>query len=147
MISYHWEKTRLEEAQTDRRSYRNVTMSTVLRLFGWSSRAPLVERSFDSSRSIQPDKALANVSELINLKVLVIVAGEGGNITDDGLEHLKKLTKLELLNLMATSVTDEGLDHIKQMKNLKTLWLSATAMTADGAAELQQALPKLRIMR
>lgn len=60
MISYHWEKTRLEEAQTDRRSYRNVTMSTVQRLLGWSSRAPLAERSFDSSRSILPDTALAN---------------------------------------------------------------------------------------
>ena len=51
------------------------------------------------------DKALENVSEVTGITVLSIGAGHVQGVTDDGLVHLKKLTKLESLNLMATSVT------------------------------------------
>ena len=69
----------------------------------------------------------------------------GTDVTDEGLVHLKGLTKLETLGLGRTQVTDAGLVHLKGMTNLKRLYLHYTQVTAAGVAELKKALPKCLI--
>ena len=44
-------------------------------------------------------------------------------MTDAGLEHLKGLTQLRVLNLANTKVTDAGLEHLKGLTQLRMLYL------------------------
>ena len=53
-------------------------------------------------------------------------------ITDAGLEHLKKLTSLDTLLIDHTEVTDAGLEHLKGSTNLRMLSLVDTKVTDAG---------------
>lgn len=57
-------------------------------------------------------------------------------ISDDGLENLQYLKKLEWLNLHATGLTDSRLGHIKAPPSLRKLYFvefqSMTAHTPEG---------------
>jgi hypothetical protein len=61
------------------------------------------------------------------------------------LEHVKKLSGLQWLNLDGTQVTDAGLEHLKGLTSLESLLLRGTQVTDAGVAELQHALPGLKI--
>ena len=67
--------------------------------------------------------------------------------TDADLARLKSFPKLRKLDLSATQITDAGLDHLKQLKQLQTVTLTGTRVTNAGIADLQAALPRVRIMR
>jgi len=69
------------------------------------------------------------------------------NITDNGLEHLKRLRKLEVLSLDNTAISDEGLAHLHSRSSLRQLVLSRTQVTSEGVARLQQKLPNCEIIR
>jgi hypothetical protein len=43
-------------------------------------------------------------------------------------------------------VTDAGLEHLKRFTKLELLWLIRTRVTDEGVADLQRALPGLRIV-
>lgn len=58
-------------------------------------------------------------------------------ITDDGLKHLKKLSKLQTLYLVANKVTDEGLKHLEGLTSLQTLHLSTPKVTDAGLEHLK----------
>jgi internalin A len=45
------------------------------------------------------------------------------------------------LNLADTRISDEGLEYLKRMKGLAVLNLHHTAVTDEGVRKLQQALP------
>jgi len=69
-------------------------------------------------------------------------------IDDDGLKHLSRLPQLGVLYLEGTPISDQGLRHLVGMKTLRYLKLGDNRGVTDaGAAELQSALPKLRIAR
>jgi hypothetical protein len=51
------------------------------------------------------------------------------------------------LYLGKTKVTDEGLKELAALKGLQWLNLFATRVTDSGVAELQKALPTLKVMR
>jgi hypothetical protein len=64
------------------------------------------------------------------------------------LEQLKRLTRLEALSLEDVSgIGDSGLAHLKRLSNLRTLNLAGTKVTDAGVKDLQEALPKLQIIR
>jgi len=71
------------------------------------------------------------------------VAGTG--VTDAGLEHLRGMAKLNVLNLFGTKVTDAGLGYIKGLNQLQRLDLRRTKVTDAGVKTLQQALPNCKI--
>ena len=60
----------------------------------------------------------------------------GSPVTDKELVHLKRLTKLQDLNLSSTKVTDAGLVHLKALTNLQDLNLSFTKVTDAGLVHL-----------
>jgi len=61
------------------------------------------------------------------------------------LESLKSLTSLQRLYLWNTEVSD--LEPLTALTSLQVLDLSRTRVSDEEAAELQKALPKVRIYR
>jgi ankyrin repeat protein len=88
------------------------------------------------------DRGLFHLQGLTRLRVLSL---KGTNITDVGLERLLWLSKLRHLDLSQTQVGDAGLSHLKVLTALTELRVDQTRVTKDGIAELQQALPRLKI--
>jgi hypothetical protein len=74
---------------------------------------------------------------------VVMIDLAGKPITDRDLEQLKKLPKLENLNLSNTRVTSAGLVHLSGLKNLKWLSLWNTPVDDDGLRHLAK-LTKLQ---
>ena len=70
----------------------------------------------------------------------------GSVITDAGLVHLRSIPGLRTLRLDDTDVTDAGLDHLKGMTTLEFLSLRETKVTDEGVKNLQQALPRCKIV-
>jgi hypothetical protein len=60
-----------------------------------------------------------------------------GDVTDEGLEPVERLTSLEELLLPYTKVTDAGLVHLKGLKNLRLLLLAYTRVTDAGLVHLK----------
>ena len=96
---------------------------------------------------IVPDVAVSDtgLKQLGGLQRLEYLDLMGTKVTDDGLEYLVGLGRLRFLRLVDTPITDAGLKHLMAMSDLRELEIQDTTVTEQGAAELQQALPKLKI--
>jgi Leucine-rich repeat (LRR) protein len=68
-------------------------------------------------------------------------------VSDAGLAQLEGLTTLEWLSLLGTRISDAGLAHLRGLTSLNELILDGTSVTDAGVKELQQTLPKLKIVR
>jgi hypothetical protein len=67
------------------------------------------------------------------------------SVSDAGVVHLTKLTKLRELNANGTKITDAGLSQLAKLSELTHLTIDGTDVTAAGVAKLQKALPKCEI--
>jgi hypothetical protein len=90
------------------------------------------------------DAGLAHLKGLTQLRELNLAVTQ---VDDAGLLHLKGLTQLQELNLAMTEVGDAGLAHLKGLTHLQVLTLILTPISSAGVQELQQALPKVQIIR
>jgi hypothetical protein len=128
-------------------------------LVGWAicgcSANQKSEQKSEQAKPEEQEKAIAEIQKLGGkvtidkdkpAKPVLEVHLSGTRVTDAGLEHLRGLTELILLNLMNTQVTDAGLEHIKGLKNLQTLNLTGTKVTDEGVKNLKQSLPKCNIV-
>jgi len=89
---------------------------------------------------LDSDEAIANVSQLVGLRVLEL---GGLKITDAGLAHLSGLVNLYALWINPKSnVTGNGLVHLLGMSDLRELYLEAPLL--DGSAAHISALATLR---
>ncbi len=70
----------------------------------------------------------------------------GSQVTDAGSQHLKGLTKFQVLQLTNTQVTNAGWEHLKGLTNLHLLMLCFTRVTDAGVNELKKALPKCQVL-
>ena len=68
----------------------------------------------------------------------VLKIGLNKKITDAGLTHLKKLTKLRHLDLCVAHMSDAGGEHLRQLGNLEHLEVCAEDMTNQGLARLSE---------
>jgi len=75
------------------------------------------------------------VATFPNLQYLHILYN---NITDEGVAHLKGLSKLKLLDLRGCVVSDDGLAEIKDLPNLKSLKLRSKAISDAGMEHVKQ---------
>ncbi len=78
---------------------------------------------------------------------VVAVNLAGRHVNDAVLSQLKNFPKLRNLDLSNSSITDAGLTHLKELKQLQTVMLTRTQVTDAGVADLQAALPRVRIVR
>lgn len=106
------------------------------------------------------DEGLAGISLLCNLHTLRLWPVPGfeiineepiyifDNVTDNGLAHLRSLTKLKLLSLRGFhQITDASLMHIASLTSLAELNISSDQFTEAAIAEFQQALPNCKVSR
>ena len=66
-------------------------------------------------------------------------------VTDAGLAHLAKLTRIESVNLYGTSVTDAGLKHLYGMKKMRDLYLTDLKLSESAIDKLKAALPRVTV--
>ena len=62
-------------------------------------------------------------------------------VTGAGLQFLKALPKLEVVNLQLSPVSDDQIGELKEFRQLSSLSLIDTRMSEAGVAELRTALP------
>ena len=62
---------------------------------------------------------------------------ETGEVTDEWLEHLKRVNQLQQVVLRQTAVTDAGLENLSALDQLETLDLGWTEITDAGLVHLQ----------
>jgi hypothetical protein len=80
------------------------------------------------------DELLESVGRLRKLEYLNLA---GSPVGDAGLAHLEGLTALRLLSLDYTDVTDAGLVHLESLTRLETLILSLTRVGDAGLPHLK----------
>jgi internalin A len=81
------------------------------------------------------DAGLFHVSKLSKLKILLL---GGTDITDEGAQMLESLVELEQLNLTNTGITDSGVLAIAGMSKLEALWLDTTDITDTALGHLAE---------
>jgi chaperonin cofactor prefoldin len=69
-------------------------------------------------------------------RAVISVDLKNTKVTDAELEHLQRLSSLQLLNLTYTKVTDTGLAHLAALTSLRTLNLDFTPTTDAGLAHV-----------
>ncbi|MBI4421446.1 MAG: hypothetical protein HY560_11535 [Gemmatimonadetes bacterium] len=111
---------------------------------------PLAERHWDTVVSVMKEQgitglsaggitdfALERVSQLDHVTRLLI--GGSGLLTDDGLRHVSRLSRLEELDLGSprSAITDRGLQVLRHLSGLKSFQMSwAPLITDAGVANL-----------
>ncbi len=85
------------------------------------------------------EAGLAHLATLVNLRILAIV------ITDAGLPPIANLVHVEVLAIRG-EITDQGIQQLKLLKKLNSLDLVYTRVTTSGASELQKEIPQCRIV-
>ena len=88
-----------------------------------------------------------DLQKLIGMARLENLNLQGTSISDEGLAHLKDITSLVELNVANTQVTDAGLVHLKGLTNLKSLNVQGTQVTGAGYLELKKTLPNCKIIK
>jgi hypothetical protein len=78
------------------------------------------------------DYDYATLADKTDIQVLQMA---NSDVTDDTLEHLKKLHRLKELDLDNTQITDAGLAHLARLPALETLRLRNTKITDAGFKE------------
>jgi hypothetical protein len=90
------------------------------------------------------DQTLESVGRLSHLESLWL---NGTAVTDAGMVHLKGMSRLSDLTLGAVGVTDAGLAQLTGLSNLRTLHVTGSRVTDTGVLALEEALPRLQILR
>jgi hypothetical protein len=81
---------------------------------------------------------LTGLKKLTYLNLCFPDKKHGGNISDQGMDEIAKITSLQILDLRATQITDTGLAKLKALSNLKELLLNNTAITDQGLVHLAE---------
>ena len=82
---------------------------------------------------------LAEFSHLQKLHLQNIAIG------DEGLQYLRGLNYLDVLNLSGTHISKEALDEISGWKNLKKLYIYNTSVDAASVQSLKKMNPQLEV--
>jgi hypothetical protein len=102
-----------------------------------------IDREFHADqRFALSDAGLMHLERLSRLRALDLSNTE---VSDDGLKHLAGMQGLRVLDLSDTDVSDRGLVHLSRLTALRDLNLSHTCVTNSGLAHLK-ALTKLRTL-
>lgn len=91
--------------------------------------------SVNLKRTQVMDASLEHLKGLSKLQVLVLKETQ---VTDGGIVYLKGLTNIEALELGKTKVTDKGLEHLKGFTRLRNLDLAGTHVTDSGLEHLKE---------
>jgi hypothetical protein len=62
----------------------------------------------------------------------------GSDLTDDGLQYLKYLPNLAVIEIKSDAITVAGLKHLSDMPSLKVVHVLSPRVTEEGLAELRR---------
>ena len=96
-------------------------------------------RSLDLNSASASDEGMQHVGKMTGLTWLNLA---DTNISDVGLSRLLGLTNLQVLVLDGTAITYEGLAQLGRLTKLRTLHLRRTKTTGKGIVALKKQLPK-----
>lgn len=91
--------------------------------------------SLDLSDTDLSDAGMRHISKFTKLKRLSLFYC---NVSNSGLRHIAELTCLESLNLDSRDIGDEGLYHLRHLKNLKALDIFSGRITDSGCAMISK---------
>jgi hypothetical protein len=80
------------------------------------------------------DAMLAELASVEHLQIVRLGGSRG--VTDAGMRHVAKLSRLRHLDLSGTNVTDRALEVLGSLRQLETVSLAWTRVTDAGAAHL-----------
>jgi hypothetical protein len=89
----------------------------------------------------------AGVKQLRDLSRLSELSLDATQVTDGCLDDVAAMKGLRGLHLGNTAVTDSGLRKLHGMTQLEHIYLNGSNVTDAGVAELQKALPGVRVHR
>jgi hypothetical protein len=95
----------------------------------------------DLSRLPVTDDALAVIPN--NVTGLALV---NAPVTDAGIPHLLKLTRLKRLNVAGTQITDDGLAALGSLHELEWICVNRSRVTSRGVERLKAARPSVEVM-
>lgn len=93
------------------------------------------------------DQVIERIAMLSHLRYLSLC--DSKSVTDEGIRHISKLSRLEHLDLSGTSVTDAGLDVLRNLPSLRVFELRHHAGVSDvGVSNLRfcSALERVNVM-
>jgi hypothetical protein len=93
------------------------------------------------------DAGLENLKGLTHLNVLDIHSFDVSQISDAGLEHLKDLGQLQSLSFYKTNITDRGLEQLARFARLTNLFIEESPEVTDAGIEKLRGLPHLHNLR
>jgi hypothetical protein len=99
-------------------------------------------RRINFSRTEITDEGLEQLSRMEKLEQLRL---SSPRITDEGLACLRRLEHVRFLHLIDIPITDAGLEHLHALKSLESLYLDGTKVTDDGIQRLVTALPRVHL--
>lgn len=91
------------------------------------------------------DADLAGLKKLTRLESLDVSANP--KVTDMGMVHLAALERLRALYLAKTGITDKALADLKALDGLRSLNVGATLVTGEAADTFADEMPNLRSVR
>jgi hypothetical protein len=91
------------------------------------------------------DKDIKRLVAAVKVKndTLDLMLNDNG-VSDEGVQAITELNKLEALSLSSNQITDSGAKSIAQMKSLISLDIAENEITDDGMSEIVSSLPKLK---
>lgn len=87
------------------------------------------------------DEALAAIPDSVEA-----LAMANSPVTDAGIPHLLRLSRLTRLNLTGTQITDDGLVALRGLPNLQWVCVKRTQVTSGGVESLKAARPEVEIL-
>jgi hypothetical protein len=142
-VACSWLAVKMEQARKQREAVEAIEKLGGVAKYGARPGDCFFANVVDVSFTTATDDGLEHLDRLTYVEFLWL---HDSQVTDKGLQYVEGLTQLKWLDLDYTHVTDQGLAHLKGLPNLNTLWLNGTQVTHKGVSELQQALPNCHII-
>lgn len=97
-----------------------------------------------TGRTQVSDEGVNNLATLTKLEELDL---SGGHITDASMKVIGRFSSLRELGLSSTDITDAGLMHLKNLRDLTTLHIDGSATTDDGLKTIVANHPYLEFLK
>ncbi|CAH2281617.1 PREDICTED: uncharacterized protein LOC108704637 isoform X2 [Pelobates cultripes] len=102
------------------------------------------------TRLVLPGRRCLTVNGLSYLRHLHLLVElnltDHTHITDQGVQHISHLARLQVLSLCNTSVTDAGLLYLRGLRHVEELSLDRTKVTSRGVSQCIPTLPHLQVL-